>query len=108
VSEKDKRRIVAARVVRDIRRRRAAARKERGRTMKSNEDFFEQIKVKMVMRIYHVSCERAKAIIVGRAAEKEAQDAKKTPRKRVRISRHVCDDDDEWLPVGKIVVGDEA
>ena len=104
MSEKDKRRIVAARVVRDIRRRRAAARKERGRTMKSNEDFFEQ----MVMRIYHVSCERAKAIIAGRAAEKEAQDAKKTPRKRVRISRHVCDDDDEWLPVGKIVVGDEA
>ena len=95
MSEKDKRRIVAARVVRDIRRRRAAARKERGRTMKSNEDFFEQIKVKMVMRIYHVSCKRAKAIIAGRAAEKDALDAKKTPRNRVRISRHVCDDDDE-------------
>lgn len=104
----DKRRIVAARVMRDIRRRRAAARKERGRTMKANEDLFEQIKVRMVMRIYHVSCKRAKAIIAGRAAEKEAQDAKKTPRKRVRISRLVSDDDDEWLPVGKIVVGDEA
>ena len=93
----DKRRIVAARVMRDIRRRRAAARKERGRTMKSNEDFFERIKVKMVMRIYHVSCKRAKAIIAGRAAEKDALDAKKTPRNRVRISRHVCDDGDELL-----------
>ena len=108
MSEKDKRRIVAARVVRDIRRRRAAARKERGRTMKSNEDFFEQIKVKMVMRIYHVSCKRAKAIIAGRAAEKDALDANNPPRKRVRISRFVGDDDDEWVPVGKIVVGDEA
>ena len=83
-------------------------RKGRRRVKKSANDLFTEVKVKMVMRIYHVSCERAKAIIAGRAAEKEAQDAKKTPRKRVRISRHVCDDDDEWLPLGKIVVGDEA
>ena len=64
---------------------------------KSAQDPLAEIKVKMVMRIYHVSCKRAKAIIAGRAAEKDALDAKKTPRNRVRISRHVCDDDDELL-----------
>ena len=95
-------------IMRKIRERRRSARAADGRMVRTTGDLFERIKVKMVMRIYHVSCKRAKAIIAGRAAEKDALDAKKTPRNRVRISRHVCDDDDEWVPVGKIVVGDEA
>ena len=95
-------------IMRKIRERRRSARAADGRMVRATGDLFEQIKVKMVMRIYHVSCKRAKAIIAGRAAEKEALDVKKTPRKRVRISRFVGDDDDEWVPVGKIVVGDEA
>ena len=74
-----------------------SARAADGRMARATGDLFERIKVKMVMRIYHVSCKRAKAIIAGRAAEKEALDVKKTPRNWVRISRHVCDDDDELL-----------
>ena len=95
-------------IMRKIRERRRSARAADGRMVRATGDLFEQIKVKMVMRIYHVSYMRAKAIIAGRAAEKEALDAKNPPRKRVRISRFVGDDDDEWVPVGKIVVGDEA
>lgn len=81
--------------MRKIRERRRSARAADGRMVRATGDLFEQIKVKMVMRIYHVSCKRAKAIIAGRAAEKDALDAKNPPRNRVRISRHVCDDDDE-------------
>ena len=84
-------------IMRKIRERRRSARAADGRMVRATGDLFERIKVKMVMRIYHVSCKRAKAIIAGRAAEKDALDAKKTPRNRVRISRHVCDDDDELL-----------
>ena len=84
-------------IMRKIRERRRSARAADGRMARATGDLFERIKVKMVMRIYHVSCKRAKAIIAGRAAEKDALDAKKTPRNRVRISRHVCDDDDELL-----------
>ena len=83
--------------MRKIRERRRSARAADGRMARATGDLFERIKVKMVMRIYHVSCKRAKAIIAGRAAEKDALDAKKTPRNRVRISRQVCDDDDELL-----------
>lgn len=84
-------------IMRKIRERRRSARAADGRMARATGDLFERIKVKMVMRIYHVSCKRAKAIIAGRAAEKDALDAKKTPRNRVRISRHVCDDGDELL-----------
>lgn len=84
-------------IMRKIRERRRSARAADGRMVRATGDLFERIKVKMVMRIYHVSCKRAKAIIAGRAAEKDALDAKKTPRNRVRISRHVCDDDDELI-----------
>ncbi len=102
----DKRRIVAARVVRDIRRRRAAARKERGRTMKSNEDLFEQIKVKMVMRIYGVSCEQAKEIIVDRMAESAAREAENEAKREKRARNFRCrvrdEDDDEWISASEI------
>lgn len=84
-------------IMHKIRERRRSARAADGRMARATGDLFERIKVKMVMRIYHVSCKRAKAIIAGRAAEKDALDAKKTPRNRVRISRHVCDDDDELV-----------
>ncbi len=84
-------------IMRKIRERRRSARAADGRMARATGDLFERIKVKMVTRIYHVSCKRAKAIIAGRAAEKEALDVKKTPRNWVRISRHVCDDDDELL-----------
>ena len=84
-------------IMRKIRERRRSARAADGRMVRATGDLFERIKVKMVMRIYHVSCKRAKAIIAGRAAEKEALDVKKPPRNRVRIARQVCDDDDELL-----------
>ena len=49
--------------MRKIRERRRSARAADGRMVRATGDLFEQIKVKMVMRIYHVSCKRAKAII---------------------------------------------
>lgn len=50
-------------IMRKIRERRRSARAADGRMVRATGDLFEPIKVKMVMRIYHVSCMRAKAII---------------------------------------------
>ena len=108
MSEKEQKRMIAAAVMRDIRRKRAAARKKRGRAMKSNEDLFEQLKVKMVMRIYGVSCKRAKTIIAGRMAERAALEAE-NEAKRVkgigdfRRSDYDDYDDDEWIPMSEII-----
>ena len=104
MSEKEEKRMVAAAVMRDIRRRRVAARKKRGRAMKSNEDLFEQLKVKMVMRIYGVSCKRAKTIIAGRMAERAALEAENEAKreKRARNLRRRVRDEDEWIPASEI------
>lgn len=107
MSEKEQKRMVAAAVMRDIRRRRAA-RKERGRTKNVKGDLFEQLKVKMVMRIYGVSCEQAKEIIVGRMAESaalEAENAAKREKRARNFRRRVRDDDDEWIPASEIFSG---
>jgi len=104
MSDKHERRAIAAKVMRDIRRRRAAQ-KERGRTTKTKEDLFEQIKVKMVMRIYGVSCEQAKEIIADRAAEKaalEAEDRAKPERRVRRPRRRFRDEDDGWIPASEV------
>ena len=107
MSEKEQKRMVAAAVMRDIRRRRAA-RKGKGRTKNIKGDLFEQLKVKMVMRIYGVSCKRAKTIIAGRMAERAALEAE-NEAKRVKGIRDCgrsdyddYDDDDEWIPVSEI------
>lgn len=107
MSEREQKRMVAAAVMRDIRRRRAA-RKERGRMKKVKGDLFEQLKVKMVMRIYGVSCEQAKEIIVDRMAESAAREAE-NEAKRVkgigdfRRSDYDDYDDDEWIPMSEII-----
>ena len=107
MSEREQKRMVAAAVMRDIRRRRAA-RKERGRMKKVKGDLFEQLKVKMVMRIYGVSCKRAKTIIAGRMAERAALEAE-NEAKRVkgigdfRRSDYDDYDDDEWIPMSEII-----
>ena len=107
MSEKEQKRMIAAAVMRDIRRRRAV-RKERGRTTKVKGDLFEQLKVKMVMRIYGVSCEQAKEIIAGRMAERAALEAE-NEAKRVkgigdfRRSDYDDYDDDEWIPMSEII-----
>ena len=105
MSEKEQKRMVAAAVMRDIRRRRAAARKERGRTKNVKGDLFEQLKVKMVMRIYGVSSVQAKEIIAGRMAERAALEAENEakPERSVRSPRRrIHDDDDEWIPASEI------
>ena len=105
MSDKHERRAIAAKVMRDIRRRRAAQ-KERGRTTKTKEDLFEQVKMKMVMRIYGVSCEQAKEIIVDRMAESAAREAENEAKREKRarnFRRRVRDeDDDEWIPASEI------
>jgi len=105
MSDKHERRAIAAKVMRDIRRRRAAQ-KERGRTTKTKEDLFEQIKVKMVMRIYGVSCEQAKEIIADRMAESAAREAENEAKREKRarnFRRRVRDeDDDEWISASEI------
>ena len=105
MSEKEQKRMVAAAVMRDIRRRRAA-RKGKGRTKNVKGDLFEQLKVKMVMRIYGVSCKRAKTIIAGRMAESAALEAENAAKREMRAGnfrRRVRDeDDDEWIPASEI------
>ncbi len=107
MSEREQKRMVAAAVMRDIRRRRAA-RKERGRTKKVKGDLFEQVKVKMVMRIYGVSCEQAKEIIAGRMAERAALEAENEAKRGkgigdFRRSDYDDYDDDEWIPMSEII-----
>ncbi len=105
MSEREQKRMVAAAVMRDIRRRRAA-RKERGRTKKVKGDLFEQVKVKMVMRIYGVSCEQAKEIIVDRMAESAAREAENEAKREKRARNFRCrvrdEDDDEWISASEI------
>ena len=107
MSEKEQKRMIAAAIMRDIRRKRAAARKKRGRAMKSNEDLFEQLKVKMVMRIYGVSSEQAKEIIADRMAERAALEAENEAKREKRarnLRRRVRDeDDDAWIPMEDII-----
>ena len=105
MSEKNMKRIVAARVMRDIRRRRAA-RKAMERTPKVKEDLFEQVKEKMVMRIYGVSSKRAKEIVAKRAAESAAREAENRARCEKSVGnsrRRVRSNDDEWIPMEDII-----
>lgn len=111
MSEKYNRRARAAQVMRAIRQRRAAQ-KECVRTASVKEALFEKVKEKMVMRIFGVSCKRAKAIIAGRMADKVGLETVNDVKQEngIRDSRRSdCDDesDDERMPVGEIVVGGE-
>lgn len=69
------------RIMRKIREHRRSAMAADGRMVRATGDLFEQIKVKMVIRIYHVSYKRAKAIIAGRTAEKGQEDTSKARQK---------------------------
>ena len=111
MTDEPKRRERAAEIRREIQKRRAA-RATGSLEKKSAEDSFEQVKVKMVMRIYGVSRERAKEIIAGRMTERaalEAENMAKCEKRARNFRRRVRNgDDDEWIPVGEIIVGDEA
>ena len=101
--EKDMRRIVAAKVMRDIRKRRLAKKTETLMS-KTSDDLFEQVKMQMVMRIYGVSSEGAKEIIAGRVAEMTALEAENEAKQEQGIGHFHCrvrdDDDDEWMRSG--------
>ena len=105
MSEREQKRMVAAAVMRDIRRRRLAQR-TRTQKMKTKEDLFERVKVKMVMRIYGVSCEQAKEIIVDRMAESAAREAENEAKREKRARNFRCrvrdEDDDEWISASEI------
>ena len=111
MNDEHERRVRAAEIRREIQKRRAA-RATGCHGKKMAVDFFEQVKAKMVMRIYGVSCKRAKEIIAGRMAERVALETENEANREKRarnFRRRVRDDDnDEWLPVGEIIVGDEA
>ena len=62
----------------------------------------EQVKVKMVMRIYGVSSERAKEIVAERMAERaalEAEDKAKRGKRAGNSRRRARGEDDERIPV---------
>ena len=105
MSDKDKRRARGALVMRELRQRRAA-RKVMGRAVKVEGAAFEQVKVKMVMRIYGVSCEQAKEIIVDRMAESAAREAENEAKREKRARNFRCrvrdEDDDEWISASEI------
>ena len=93
----NERRAKATEIMRDIRKRRLAQ-IARIQKPKMNADLFEQVKEKMVMRIYGVSSERAKEIIADRVAEKaelEAESRKKHERGIRTLCRRIFDDDGE-------------
>ena len=72
------------------------ARTGKARRKRLNKDPFAELKIKMVMRIYGVSRERAMEIIAGRADEKQEMDrAKESPSARLR--RRPSDDEGEEL-----------
>lgn len=108
MSDKDKRRARGALVMRELRQRRAA-RKVMGRAVKVEGAAFEQVKVKMVMRIYGVSVEEAKKIIAKRAAEVSALEAENSAKREKRVRnfhrRVRASDDDEWIPASEIFCG---
>lgn len=68
-------------------------------------DLLEQVKEKMVMRIYKVSGEMAKEIVAKRAAESAAREAEKKAKREKRLGnrRRVRGDDDEWIPMKDII-----
>lgn len=105
MSEKRNSRARGAKVMQELRQRRAA-RMGRGRATKVEDGAFEQVKEKMVMRIYGVSSEKAKEIIAGRTAEAAAREAE-TRAKREKSGgisrRRVRSDDDEWMPMEDII-----
>ena len=108
MSDKDKRRARGAKVMQELRQRRAA-RMGRGRATKVEGAAFEQVKVKMVMRIYGVSAEEAKEIIAGRMAEAAAREAENSAKREERVRnfhrRVRAADDDEWIPASEIFCG---
>ena len=62
--------------------------KRKPRAKKSQDEFFEELKVKTVMRIYGASRARALEIIAGRDAERKAlEDAKEQAREAARRRR---------------------
>ena len=100
----------AAKFRRDARKRRAARAASAVNRKRIAADLFEEVKMKMVMRIYGVSSERAKEIVAGRMTERaalEAENRAKCEKRARNFRRRVRDgDDDEWIPVGEIIVGD--
>ena len=70
----------------------APVRKGRGRGKKSLNDLFDELKVKMVMRIYGVSRMRALEIIAERADEK--LDVERSKECETRQGKRHSDDDD--------------
>lgn len=61
-------------------------RKGGARGKKTGKDFFAELKVKMVMRIYGATRARAMEIIAGRAVEKDELERAKERAKRSKIS----------------------
>ena len=107
MNDEHKRRARAAEIRRQVQKRRTA-RAAGFHGKKIAEDLFEQVKVKMVVRIYGVSSKRAKTIIAGRMAERAALEAE-NEAKRVkgigdfRRSDYDDYDDDEWIPMSEII-----
>ena len=108
MSEKRDRRARGAKVMQELRQRRAA-RMGRGRATKVEDGAFEQVKEKMVMRIYGVSSEKAKEIIAERTAEAAAREAENRAKREKRVTnfhrRAHADADDEWIPASEIFCG---
>ena len=105
MNDEHKRRARAAEIRRQVQKGRTA-RAAGFHGKKIAEDLFEQLKVKMVMRIYGVSGERAKAIIAKRAAEAAAREAENRTRREKSVGnsrRRVRSNDDEWIPMEDII-----
>ena len=105
MNEKDKKRARAAEIRRKIQERRAV-RSGHGRMTKVEGDLFVELKVKMVMRIYGVSHEKAKEMVAKRAAESAAREAENKAKREKGLRnfrRRVRSDDDEWIPMEDII-----
>ena len=105
MNDEHKRRARAAEIRRQVQKRRTA-RATGCHGKEIAEGLFEQLKAKMVMRIYGVSSKRAKEIVAKRAAESAAREAENRAKREKSggISRRrVRSDDDEWSPMEDII-----
>ena len=105
MNEMDKKRARATEIRRKIQERRAV-RSGNGRMTKVKGDLLEQVKEKMVMRIYGVSHEKAEEMVAKRAAEsaaREAENKAKPSSKSAKTYRRDCSADDEWIPMEDII-----
>ena len=65
---------------------------------KSGKDLFEEIKMKMVMKVYGISRSKAMELIAGRAAaEASCADGGKGDARAASAGRFAHDDDDEFM-----------